>query len=178
MKRTSLTHPLQIAIVSAGPDFGRVGITFCPGKYDRHAMTGEGVRDLSLDLDRVRDWGAAAVVTLLEPDEVVIDQFDRDCREIIDEIEWVLDLVRDTGGELAERGQLLSLHETILCGPQIFQRSSQFARSGFHAFEQTHILNCNRGLVGKNRDQCNLLIREWTHLAACQGQNADRSSLA
>ena len=68
MKRTSLTHPLQIAIVSAGPDFGRVGITFCPGKYDRHAMTGEWVRDLSLDLDRVRDWGAAAVVTLLEPE--------------------------------------------------------------------------------------------------------------
>jgi hypothetical protein len=70
MKRTSLTHPLQIAVVSAGPDFGRVGITFCPGKYDRHAMTGEWVRDLSLDLDRVRDWGAAAVVTLLEPKEL------------------------------------------------------------------------------------------------------------
>ncbi len=51
MKRTSLTHPLQIAVVRAGLDFGRVGITFCPGKYDRHAMTGEWVRDLALDLD-------------------------------------------------------------------------------------------------------------------------------
>jgi ADP-ribosyl-[dinitrogen reductase] hydrolase len=38
----------------------------------RHAMTGEWVRDLSLDLDRVRDWGAAAVVTLLEPKELVL----------------------------------------------------------------------------------------------------------
>ena len=72
MKRTSLTHPLQIAVVSAGPKFGRVEITFCPGKYDRHAMTGEWVRDLALDLDRVRDWGAAAVVTLLEPKELVL----------------------------------------------------------------------------------------------------------
>jgi ADP-ribosyl-[dinitrogen reductase] hydrolase len=46
MKRTSATHPLQIAAVKAGPGFGRVGITFCPGKWDRHAMTGKWERDL------------------------------------------------------------------------------------------------------------------------------------
>jgi ADP-ribosyl-[dinitrogen reductase] hydrolase len=72
MKRTSLTHPLQIAVVKAGASFGRIGITFCPGKYDHHAMTGEWDRDLSLDLDRVRDWGASAVVTLLEPNELTL----------------------------------------------------------------------------------------------------------
>ena len=33
-----------------------------------------------------------------------IDQLHRDTREIVDEIERVFDLVRDTGGELAERG--------------------------------------------------------------------------
>ena len=65
MKRTSMTHPLEIAAVSAGPTFGRVGITFCPGKYDRHAMSGYWDRDLSLDLDAIRDWGAAAVASLL-----------------------------------------------------------------------------------------------------------------
>jgi hypothetical protein len=59
LKRTSLTHPLQIAVVTAGPEFGRVGITFCPGKYDQHAMSGCWDRDLALDLDTVRDWGAA-----------------------------------------------------------------------------------------------------------------------
>jgi ADP-ribosyl-[dinitrogen reductase] hydrolase len=47
-----------------------VGITFCPGKFDRHAMTGEWDRDLAIDLDMVRNWGAAAVVTLLEPKEL------------------------------------------------------------------------------------------------------------
>ena len=77
MKRTSLTHPLQIAAVSAGPNFGRVGITFCPGKYDRHAMTGEWDRDLALDLDRIRDWGAAAVVTILEPKELALLKVER-----------------------------------------------------------------------------------------------------
>jgi ADP-ribosyl-[dinitrogen reductase] hydrolase len=82
MKRTSLTHPLHIAVVSAGSDFGRVGITFCPGKYDRHAKTGEWVR-LALDLDRVRDWGAAAVVTLLEPKELVLLRVERLGEEIL-----------------------------------------------------------------------------------------------
>jgi ADP-ribosyl-[dinitrogen reductase] hydrolase len=83
MKRTSLTHPLQIAVVSAGPELGRVGITFCPGKYDRHAMTGEWVRDLALDLDGIRDWGAAAVVTLLEPKELVLLRVERLGDEIL-----------------------------------------------------------------------------------------------
>jgi ADP-ribosyl-[dinitrogen reductase] hydrolase len=77
MKKTSLTHPLQIAVVTAGPGFGRVGITFCPGKYDPHAMSGYWDRDLALDLDTVRDWGAAAVVTLLEPNELTLLRVER-----------------------------------------------------------------------------------------------------
>jgi ADP-ribosyl-[dinitrogen reductase] hydrolase len=72
MKKTSLTDPLHIAVVTAGSEFGRIGITFCLGKYDRNAMSGEWDRDLALDLDEIRDWGAAAVVTLLEPKELVL----------------------------------------------------------------------------------------------------------
>jgi ADP-ribosyl-[dinitrogen reductase] hydrolase len=72
MKRTSLTHPLEIAAISAGPRLGRVGITFCPGKYDGHAMSGHWDRDLSLDLDAIRIWGADAVVTLVEGQELVL----------------------------------------------------------------------------------------------------------
>ena len=34
-------------------------------------MSGYWDRDLSLDLDAIRDWGAAAVVTLVEPKELV-----------------------------------------------------------------------------------------------------------
>ena len=83
MKRTSLTHPLQIVAVTAGSQFGRVGITFCPGKYDRHAMTGEWDRDLALDLEAVRDWGAAAVVTLLEPKELTLLRVERLGEEVL-----------------------------------------------------------------------------------------------
>jgi len=35
-------------------------------------MSGEWDRDLARDLDKVRDWGAAAVITLLEPKEPVL----------------------------------------------------------------------------------------------------------
>jgi ADP-ribosyl-[dinitrogen reductase] hydrolase len=60
-----------------------VGITFCPGKYDLHAMTGEWDRDLALDLDTVRDWGASAVVTLLEPKELTLLRVERLGQEVI-----------------------------------------------------------------------------------------------
>ena len=71
--RTSVSHPLQIAAVVSGiSGHGRVGVTFCPGKYDPHGMTGAWNRDLALDLDKIRDWGAAAVVTLLEPREFTL----------------------------------------------------------------------------------------------------------
>ncbi len=68
--RTSLTHPLQIAEVRVKPSYGRIGITFCPGKHDRFAHTGAWERDLSLDLDVIAAWGAKLVLTLLEPEEL------------------------------------------------------------------------------------------------------------
>jgi ADP-ribosyl-[dinitrogen reductase] hydrolase len=77
MPKTSLTHPLLIAEVLAGPGCGRVGVTFCPGKYDPHALSGNWERDLALDLDAVRAWGAAAVVTLLEPHELKLLRVER-----------------------------------------------------------------------------------------------------
>jgi ADP-ribosyl-[dinitrogen reductase] hydrolase len=72
MKRTSLSHPLQIAAVSPGQGYGRIGITFCPGKYDASAHTGAWDRDLGIDLDAVRTWGASAVVTLVEQEELIL----------------------------------------------------------------------------------------------------------
>jgi hypothetical protein len=48
----------------------RIGITFCPGKYNPHALTGSWDRDLALDLDAVQKWGASAVVTLIEGHEL------------------------------------------------------------------------------------------------------------
>lgn len=67
--KTSLTHPLQIAEVPAAS--GTIGITFCPGKQQHSAFSGQWCRDLAIDLDVIRDWGAAAVVTLVEDHELI-----------------------------------------------------------------------------------------------------------
>lgn len=70
MNRTSLSHPLQIAALSAGPGLGRIGVTFCPGKVQSNAVTGAWTRDLALDIRAISDWGAVAVVTLVEQHEL------------------------------------------------------------------------------------------------------------
>ena len=68
--RTSQTHPLEIAEVRMAPAYGRIGITFCPGKHDLFAMTGVWKRDLAIDLDAISAWGAKLVLTLMEPEEL------------------------------------------------------------------------------------------------------------
>jgi ADP-ribosyl-[dinitrogen reductase] hydrolase len=76
-RRTSLTHPLEIAAVSAGPGRGRIGLTLCPGKYDPYAATGFWERDLGTDLEAIQAWGAAAVVTLIEEKELGLLRVER-----------------------------------------------------------------------------------------------------
>ena len=49
---------------------GRIGITLCPGKTQRSAMSGPWKRDLTEDLDAIRDWGAVGVVTLVTREEM------------------------------------------------------------------------------------------------------------
>jgi ADP-ribosyl-[dinitrogen reductase] hydrolase len=68
--RTSQSHPLQIAEVRPSPGHGLIGLTFCPGKKQAGAFTGSWDRDLDLDCDAIRDWGASAVVTLVEDHEL------------------------------------------------------------------------------------------------------------
>ena len=69
MKRTSFSHPLRIDAVQAGPNAGQLGLTFCPGKKQPHAMTGSWDRELASDLESIRAWGATHLLTLIEPFE-------------------------------------------------------------------------------------------------------------
>ena len=69
--KTSLTHPLLIAAVETGRGMGRIGITFCPGKVQDSALFGRWSRDLYADMDAIKDWGAVAVVTLVEDHELI-----------------------------------------------------------------------------------------------------------
>ncbi|MEH6590960.1 MAG: cyclin-dependent kinase inhibitor 3 family protein [Halioglobus sp.] len=69
--RTSQDDPLQIDFVSVPDSTGRIGMTFCPGKKQRGAMTGDWNRDLILDLDAIQIWGASVIVNLIEDHEMV-----------------------------------------------------------------------------------------------------------
>ncbi|NJR80360.1 ADP-ribosylglycohydrolase family protein [Sphingomonas corticis] len=73
--RTSRTHPLQIATIPVGE--GAIGVSFCPGKQQCSAMSGVWARDLDVDLDAVKAWGAAAVVTLVEAHELAALKVER-----------------------------------------------------------------------------------------------------
>lgn len=68
--KTSASHPMRIDSVTAGNKCGRIGLTFCPGKKQRNAETGTWDRDLSADLEAVRNFGAKALVTLMPEDEL------------------------------------------------------------------------------------------------------------
>lgn len=68
--RTSLTHPLQIAEIRPAEGMGAIGITLCPGKTQSFGQTGAWARDLGLDLDAVQAWNAAAVLSLIEEEEI------------------------------------------------------------------------------------------------------------
>jgi ADP-ribosyl-[dinitrogen reductase] hydrolase len=46
-------------------------------------MSGAWDRDLAHDLDTIRDWGAAAVVTLLEPEELKLLKVERLGEEVL-----------------------------------------------------------------------------------------------
>lgn len=64
--RTSLTDPIRMDFVAAGT--GLIGMALCPGKWQDNALSGTWRRDL--DLDRIAAWGAVAVATLMETDEL------------------------------------------------------------------------------------------------------------
>jgi ADP-ribosyl-[dinitrogen reductase] hydrolase len=73
----------SLAIICSGAITSGVGDQDALSVCDRYAMSGEWDRDLALDLDEVRDWGAAAVVTLLEQKELVPIRVERVGEEIL-----------------------------------------------------------------------------------------------
>ncbi len=70
MLKTSESHPLRIDSVTVPRHGGRIGMTLCPGKIQRGALTGDWRRDLGADLAVIEGWGTKALVTLMEPPEL------------------------------------------------------------------------------------------------------------
>ena len=70
MAKTCQTHPLRIAPVPVPGTSGVLGLTLCPGKVTPPGESGDWRRDLATDLRAIRDWGACALVTLIEAREM------------------------------------------------------------------------------------------------------------
>src|SRR6266404_7254070 len=68
--KTSRSHPLRVDSVAIGGLSGVIGLTFCPGKKQRGALSGDWDRDLAADLEAIKSLGAEALVTLMETDEL------------------------------------------------------------------------------------------------------------
>ena len=68
--QTSITNPLRIDAVPFGSNGGLIGLTIAPGKQQRDGLSAAHRRDLGADLDAVAAWNAAAVVTLVEEQEL------------------------------------------------------------------------------------------------------------
>ena len=73
----------------------------------------------------------------------------------------------DAGGQLAERGELLCLHQPILLGAQVVQRLRELTGALLNLVKQPGILNGNQGLVGKGTNKVDLACR-------CKGCTDDR----
>ena len=101
-----------------------------------------------------------------------VDQLARQGGEIVDEIERVLDLVGDAGGELAERGELFRLDQPVLRLAQVVERGGEFFRARLHLVEQAHVLDRDHGLVGEGLDDLDLACGEMSRLLARQHQRA------
>jgi ADP-ribosyl-[dinitrogen reductase] hydrolase len=70
LRKTSTSHPLRIDSVAAAPTFGRIGMTFCPGKKQTDARTGVWDRNLDDDMKAIKAFEAAALVTLMPDGEL------------------------------------------------------------------------------------------------------------
>ena len=71
-KKTSITHPLRIDSVEVPGTKGIIGMTFCPGKKGNGLYSGEWNRDLEADLMAIKEWGAEAIVSLMEEKEFLM----------------------------------------------------------------------------------------------------------
>ena len=68
--------------------------------------------------------------------------------------------------------------EHVGSGRLLLQRLGKFACARLYLVEQAHVLNRDHRLVGKGRDQIDLLVGKWLHGGTGERHHADRSSLS
>lgn len=125
MIRTSDSHPLRIDPVEVPGSTGLIGLTFCPGKKQKVAMTGAWDRDLEKDLATIRAWGSSVLISLIEAYEFIeleVTELPQTCLQY--DIAWhglpIVDgAIPDQDWEDNWRKISPSLHQTLREGGRI-----------------------------------------------------------
>ena len=148
--RTSHNHPLQIASVATQPNFGLIGITFCPGKKQATAVTGGWDRDLGMDLDAIEAFGTSALVTLIEQHEIEsLDVIGIGYETLKRNMDWLHLPIRDVSIPWQEFEAAWQLH-----GPGLRSR----LRAGFNV-----VVHCKGGLGRAGMIAARLLVELGTN---------------
>lgn len=95
--KNSITHPMKIAEIDIG---GRkLGLSFCPGKFQPNALSGSWNRSLDLDIARIKSHGYDVVVSLLEEWEFKELRVTELLEGITDnyELKWISVPIKDGG---------------------------------------------------------------------------------
>ena len=95
--KTSQQHPLRIDAVEISATGGRIGMTICPGKFQRGAHSCDWDRDLTQDLQVIEAWGAAVIVNLIEDHEMVALQVEDTPQRVPAGIEYLRLPIPDFG---------------------------------------------------------------------------------
>ena len=117
-----------------------------------------------------RDAGRRGLLQLVE-------QLDRQCREVVDEIERVLDLVRDPGGQLPQRGHFCRVDHIGLRRLQFLVCLAQFLLAAALLVEQPGVAHGQRRLGGKGFDEFDGLRGKIAQLAAQHDEPAEDAVL-
>ncbi len=72
--KTSDSDPIRIAEIEL--ERCKIGLSFCPGKYQPNAMSGPWDRSLDKDLAAIREHGYEAVISLIYLDSRGRDEFE------------------------------------------------------------------------------------------------------
>jgi len=62
--RTSKNYPLRIDSVKSSEFTGEIGMTLCPGKHQSDGVSGAWYRDLSMDLNAIKQWDTSILISL------------------------------------------------------------------------------------------------------------------
>ena len=98
--KTSASHPIRVDWVYINDQKGKVGLTFCPGKKQKYAMTGSWNRDLDMDMTDLKDKDCDALVTLMEAQELEAVEVPKHQLEKITQtygMDWFFLPIKDAG---------------------------------------------------------------------------------